>query len=293
MLIDTFQSVLCCPLCSSGLTKGVHDFTCVNCKTEYSFFKEKLFLTRHETFLRHQEEVMQGLTNRIKAFLQRFPRIYYVLYLVLTPIAPFGFTAKKALGFIPKDSGLIVNIGSGTRRIRSDVLNVDILPLSHVDIIADAANLPFRDDSLDMVISEVTLEHLAEPQKAIQEMHRVLKPSGFIYVTAPFLYPFHESPNDYSRWTRNGFARELSCFRIIKIGIWSGPMTAFISFMKHFLAIMLSFGSRKVYFLLSYVFMVFLAPLKLLDPFFTIFAFSEDIASIFFFWGRKKSREIR
>ena len=160
---------------------------CSNCNLNYYIYDGKYFIVCEEVYLRYQKEAKIGFTNSLKGILRRFPNFYYFFFFLLTPITPFGFTARKSLRSIPRNSGLIVNIGSGTKRIRSDVLNLDILPLPNVDIVAEATKLPFRDNSLDMVISEATLEHLPEPQKAIAEIRRVLKPGGLVYATAPFL----------------------------------------------------------------------------------------------------------
>lgn len=48
---------------------------------------------------------------------------------------------------------------------------------------ADAMNLPFPDSTFDMVISNGLLCFLQEPEKALIEMRRVLKPSGRMVVS--------------------------------------------------------------------------------------------------------------
>lgn len=48
---------------------------------------------------------------------------------------------------------------------------------------ADAMNLPYPDSSFDMVISNGLLCFLKEPEKALMEMHRVLKPGGRLVVS--------------------------------------------------------------------------------------------------------------
>lgn len=48
---------------------------------------------------------------------------------------------------------------------------------------ADATHLPFEDDSFDAVIAMHMLYHLPDPSKGLAEMHRVLKPGGFLAVT--------------------------------------------------------------------------------------------------------------
>ncbi len=52
-------------------------------------------------------------------------------------------------------------------------------------IIGDASKLPFPNASVDIVISLWVFEHLAEPEKILKEMHRVLKPGGFLAFVTP------------------------------------------------------------------------------------------------------------
>lgn len=42
----------------------------------------------------------------------------------------------------------------------------------------EAQNLPFPDNSVDFVVSSLSLHHWSEPAKALEEIHRVLKPGG-------------------------------------------------------------------------------------------------------------------
>ncbi len=48
--------------------------------------------------------------------------------------------------------------------------------------VADALNLPFPDSSFDAVLSNGLLCFLKEPEMALMEMHRVLKPGGRVIV---------------------------------------------------------------------------------------------------------------
>ena len=49
----------------------------------------------------------------------------------------------------------------------------------------DAYALPFDDDSFDAVIAAEVLEHLPEDERAMAELHRVLRPGGSLAVTVP------------------------------------------------------------------------------------------------------------
>ncbi|MEJ2112811.1 MAG: methyltransferase domain-containing protein [Flavobacteriaceae bacterium] len=47
------------------------------------------------------------------------------------------------------------------------------------DVKADICNLPFEDNSYDVILCNHVLEHIPDDTKAMQELYRVLKPSGF------------------------------------------------------------------------------------------------------------------
>lgn len=48
----------------------------------------------------------------------------------------------------------------------------------HVDIKADILDLPFNDNSFDVIFCNHVLEHIIDDKKAMQELYRVLKPNG-------------------------------------------------------------------------------------------------------------------
>ncbi len=55
----------------------------------------------------------------------------------------------------------------------------------HADYYGHACDLPFRDNSLDYVLTSHVLEHVANPVKALAEWYRVLRPDGIIYLLLP------------------------------------------------------------------------------------------------------------
>ncbi len=52
-------------------------------------------------------------------------------------------------------------------------------------LLADAARLPFPSHSIDAVISNHSLEHIANLDAAAAEITRVLRPNGFLYIAVP------------------------------------------------------------------------------------------------------------
>lgn len=48
--------------------------------------------------------------------------------------------------------------------------------------VADAHKLPFRDNSVEMVLTSETIEHVIDPGKMLREIRRVLKPNGYAII---------------------------------------------------------------------------------------------------------------
>lgn len=83
-------------------------------------------------------------------------------------------------------------------------LGVDISEGKGVDVVADAHALPMEDNTFDTILCTEVLEHLHTPAKAISEMKRVLKPGGTLILTTRFVFPLHDTPHDYFRYTKYG-----------------------------------------------------------------------------------------
>lgn len=54
-----------------------------------------------------------------------------------------------------------------------------------VNIVANGDDLPFKDNSLDYVLSSHVIEHFFDPIKAIKEWLRVIRSGGYIFIIAP------------------------------------------------------------------------------------------------------------
>jgi len=72
------------------------------------------------------------------------------------------------------------------------------------DYVCDLAQIPVEDARFDHVLLTQVLEHIPEPAVVLGELHRVLKPDGTLWLTAPLFYAEHEKPYDFFRYTRFG-----------------------------------------------------------------------------------------
>jgi SAM-dependent methyltransferase len=94
-------------------------------------------------------------------------------------------------------------LGGKGRRVRHVVID----PSSGADIMALAESLPVATASADVVLCTQVLEHVADPDRAVSEMARVLKPGGACLLTTHGTWFYHPDPQDYWRWTPQGLER--------------------------------------------------------------------------------------
>jgi ubiquinone/menaquinone biosynthesis C-methylase UbiE len=64
---------------------------------------------------------------------------------------------------------------------------------------ADAQNLPYADNSFDIIVSCETIEHLPDPAAALKEMARVTRSGGMLFLTTPNYFNLMGLYNLYAR----------------------------------------------------------------------------------------------
>ncbi len=101
----------------------------------------------------------------------------------------------------------------GKRYIKQDIQDFDP---PCIDIICDICDMkPISDESIGLVLNLESLEHLPYPQKAIDEIYRVLKPNGLLILTTVMHFKIHRVPKDYWRFTPEGLELLLRRFKIL------------------------------------------------------------------------------
>ncbi len=291
-----FISLLTCPNCKAA-DFGVYEskLICGKCHAEYPIVNSAPQIIHPELIQQYKKYNAEALTpvNRLKTLVKKSPRLFQFLTYAIGSISYFGWSPRKALlkTFRKEELAdkIILNIGSGIKRVHSEVINIDIFPFENVDLVTDATKLPIKDGSVDMVVTESTLEHIPDAELAIKEICRVVKPGGYVYVSIPFLLPFHASPNDYIRFTNTGLKHKFAIFDPIRVGMNGGPASALVSFLMHFLAIPFSIISTGLYNLMTYIFMAVLSPLRIFDLVYCLFPRSRDAAAMTYFIGKKKN----
>jgi len=142
-----------------------------------------------------------------------------------TPFHPQWLIASERKGMarlLVNARGLVLDVGCADRWPESGLpagctyIGVDSVDTgrgmygARPTVFADAAGLPFQDDSVDTVLLFEVLEHLPSPTGSLAEIRRVLKPGGVLIASVPFLYPIHDAPHDFQRYTMHGLDRVLA-----------------------------------------------------------------------------------
>ena len=290
---ERFLNILQCPACKKGrISLQGETLLCSECRTAYSVQDGKFRFTKSADGNIQKYEAEAGrFVNRLKKLVKESPALFMFLTYAIGSVSYFGQkpkkTVEKLFGAHAKDK-VIINVGSGITKVHAEVINLDIFPFKNVDMVADAVSLPLKDNSVDLLISESTIEHTPDSETVIREMRRVVHPGGFVYISIPFVMPFHASPNDYMRLTHEGLKQKFHDFTPRKIGALGGPASALVTFLMYFLALPFSVISEAAYNLATYFFMVILSPLRIFDLLFNLFPNAIEVSTCIYFIGEKK-----
>jgi SAM-dependent methyltransferase len=96
-------------------------------------------------------------------------------------------------------------------------INLDIRRFGNGEpsVTGDAHRLPFKDATLDILVSKDTLEHFLEPWIVVKEVHRVLKEGGRLFIWVPFMHPVHG--DDFYRYSPLGLRHLLRHFELVAL----------------------------------------------------------------------------
>lgn len=132
------------------------------------------------------------------------------------PLRCLAAQLRKATEQLRRRRLEIIDVGCGDRPyesllepITARYIGVDWLAGPKVDVVAPAEELPFEDDSFDLLLSTQVLEHVADPVRVVAEAGRVLRPGGLALVSTHGVVNYHPNPEDYWRWTHAGLVRLL------------------------------------------------------------------------------------
>ncbi len=115
--------------------------------------------------------------------------------------------------------------------VTSEYIPMDIKPRKGLHVAGSVLDIPWQENTFDSILCMQVLEHVPEPQKAVIEFHRCLKPGGVLILSVPHLAYLHNEPHDYFRYTKHGirFLLEQTGFTVDTIV----PAGGLFSFLGH------------------------------------------------------------
>jgi SAM-dependent methyltransferase len=136
--------------------------------------------------------------------------------------------------------GRLIDIGCGIKPYRGQLsaritehVGVDHSATQHdtsnVDLFGTAYSIPAENCSFDSALCTFVLEHLEEPEAALRECHRILKPGGTAIYSVPFIWHLHEEPRDFYRFSKYVLFHlfNKTGFEILELKVLSGFWASF------------------------------------------------------------------
>ena len=107
--------------------------------------------------------------------------------------------------------GLILDAGAGQcphrvhfKHARYESSDFIQNPDNSIDYVCDIQRMTCPSDRFDAALCIQVLDDLPEPQRAVNELFRVLKPGGSLFLTAPMSGRVHNEPYHFFHFSRNG-----------------------------------------------------------------------------------------
>jgi SAM-dependent methyltransferase len=120
----------------------------------------------------------------------------------------------------PAAKGVMLDYGCGGQPYRvffekkiTKYIGADVAAAKNVALDVEFAPnqpVPLLDESIDTILANQTLEHVADANFYLSDCRRLLKPGGVLILTAPMQWRHHEVPFDYLRFTRYGLQHLLT-----------------------------------------------------------------------------------
>ncbi len=184
----TISNIICCPVCKKELNKENHTYFCNNCNKQYEeidgiidFFPDDSCFFPQGVNIKDKYEEYGEFVARKNSFQNNYRKELTLKLvsgeLVLEIGAAEGWMSKDLSTKVSKLVSCDIAM-SYLKRAKSSGINAEFFRI-------DAHYLPFVDESFDVVIITEVLEHLFSPYRALEEIHRVLKPDGVLILSTP------------------------------------------------------------------------------------------------------------
>jgi len=283
------RSIIQCAACGGSLSDHGASFVCAACGASHPRVQDAVCFVPVEQ-AHPPADRPDSFVIRIKNAVKRFPRLYQALTYIFG-ISYAGLTPKAFLDDFGPDA-VIVTLGAGIERRNRDEIHVDLFTFPGVDILAGISRLPIKTGSVDAVIIQSVIEHVERPGAVFSEIARILRAGGRVYMTAPLMYPYHSSPNDYFRFTLDGLRTLGDRFglKTVSAGVRHGATSALALQFAYWIAIPFSLGIHALYDLVVILVSAVCMPVAhIFDFFLSRLKVSANAAAGYYYVGERNS----
>jgi SAM-dependent methyltransferase/uncharacterized protein YbaR (Trm112 family) len=196
----------------------------------------------------------------------------------------------------------ILIVGSGTEGLGvaalrgipgATICEFDVFLTDSRMLVADVLDLPFESESFDAVVAQGVLEHVIDPQRATDEIHRVLRPNCTVFSTTPFVLGVHLPVADYTRFSRLALIRLFRRFTPVECGVIEGAAVTLAYSLAYFwMALLSSFGWTAGAKIAKYAGNYLIFWLRAVDGIVRRSPISIDAAASYYYIGRKADRAL-
>jgi len=141
---------------------------------------------------------------------------------------------------IPKAKGVLADIGGSDTQFHNlfkpfikKYICINIKKTENQadeNLIGSAEKIPLPNNSVDTVLHTSVLEHVEDPQKAVNEIYRILKKYGICILSTNMAWIYHPDPKDCFRFTIDGSKYLFRNFSDVKIKPVGGYFATIIQF---------------------------------------------------------------
>ena len=288
---------LACPKCKSKIGLSSHVYSCENllCGAEYPEVDGIPILINEDNSIFNLKD-FTSLVNKTIATSKSSILSNFLPKIGKNIKAEQNYnTFLKTLIKNTSSRNVLVIGGEATGNGMDCLINSNEINLTETDVsfgsrtmlICDGHDIPFQNKTFDGVIIQAVLEHVVDPYRCVEEIHRVLKDNGIVYSETPFMQQVHMGRYDFTRFTHLGHRRLFRNFEEIESGAVCGPgMVLAWSYQYFFLAFVKSKIMKKliIYFTIFTSFFW-----KYFDYYLISKEGSYDSASGYYFFGKKSN----
>jgi SAM-dependent methyltransferase/uncharacterized protein YbaR (Trm112 family) len=254
---ERIRSSLRCPRCSAALQRVNQHLHCrgsscsaifpiidgipVLLNDQNSLFSTDTIVRQHRVakLLQRQPQTQPGLVNRlINSLTNHSPDISKNIHAEEN----YRKFSELVSGLSDQPAVLVVGgsvPGQGMEALHNQphitLVESDVVFGPRTAIFFDAHDIPFIDHTFDGVIIQAVLEHVLDPYRCVDEIHRVLKEQGIVYAETAFMQQVHGGRYDFLRFTHSGHRRLFRKFKEIESGAACGPGMALAWSYQYFL----------------------------------------------------------